>query len=149
MGKMLLFVVLLLMNSLWATSPVQNDEEDEAAVFRQALADNPDTGLLMCAKIGLNVGVAWCLGNGAEINTRKNNGRTALMIAAKYGHEHTIQFLLKFGADMHTVDNVGNTALMLAGQNGHSHIVQRLCEAGVQKYIIEQKARRWCCWRSR
>ena len=54
------------------------------------------------------------LENGAQVNTRDEEGRTPLMEAAGYGRLTTVRVLLDKDADLEAIDDYGNTALLLA-----------------------------------
>jgi len=74
--------------------------------------------------------VTLLLENGADVNTKDNDGWTPLMHAAEKGHKEVVELLIEKGADVNIQDEDGWTALMFASQNGHKEVVELLIEKG-------------------
>ena len=75
------------------------------------------------------------LKNGADCNSRNEEGATALMLAAGAGNLALVEMLIKAGAEVDAVDANGWTALMKALLNyeqnrGFPDVVSELIEAG-------------------
>jgi ankyrin repeat protein len=64
--------------------------------------------------------------NGANVNTKANNGWTPLMWAARGGIDWLVRLLIEKGADINARNNDGDTALMWAELEGHKHVVRLL-----------------------
>ncbi len=67
---------------------------------------------------------------GADVNTKDNDGRTVLMFASINGHKDIAQILIDKGADVNATTNDGYTALMNASEFGHKDIVEMLIAKG-------------------
>ena len=75
------------------------------------------------------------LAEGAEVNSRDNEGNTLLMLAAHAGNLAMVHALIKSGADVNACDERGWTPLMKAAYNadldrGFADVVQALIDAG-------------------
>jgi ankyrin repeat protein len=86
--------------------------------------------LLEAAKAGDNAQVEKLLGQGADPNTRDNDGSTSLIWMASSGLTDGVEALLKKGAYVNAKDKTGWTALMGAARKGHSDTVRALLEKG-------------------
>jgi ankyrin repeat protein len=69
------------------------------------------------------------LDNGAEVDTRADDGRTPLMLSAGKGDNDFVAFLLKAGADPTLTDKTGATASSLAGAKGYKEVEKHLQQA--------------------
>ncbi|MBV9107646.1 MAG: ankyrin repeat domain-containing protein [Verrucomicrobia bacterium] len=88
-------------------------------------------GLLIAALTGHKEIAKILLDNGAEIDTRADDGRTPLMLAAGKGDNDLVSFLLQAGADPTRTDKSGATASSLAIAKGYKVIADRLEKAPV------------------
>ena len=94
--------------------------------------------LILASKMGAAPTVAQILGNGADVETRAEDGSTALMVAALHGHTQVIKTLLEKGAEVNAPGRTGGTALMAAAFAGHADVVKQLLAAGSDRWL-----RRW------
>ena len=67
--------------------------------------------------------------NGADINTRSNDGQTPTHIAAFRGHIEVLRLLIENGADVNARSNRGQTPLQAARQYYHAACVELLVAA--------------------
>ncbi len=88
-------------------------------------------GLLIAALTGHREIAKILLDNGAEVDSRADDGRTPLMLAAAKGDNDLVSFLLKAGADSTLTDKSGATAGSLAMQKGYKEVADRLRQAPV------------------
>ncbi|MBV8330985.1 MAG: ankyrin repeat domain-containing protein [Verrucomicrobia bacterium] len=65
------------------------------------------------------------LDNGAEVDTRADDGRTPLMLAATRGDTDLVSLLLASGADPTLIDRSGETAGTLALSKGYTELANR------------------------
>ena len=86
-------------------------------------------GLLVAALTGHQDIAKILLDNGAEVDTRADDGRTPLMLAASKGDNDLVTFLLKAGADPTLTDQSGAAAGSLARAKGHKEVADRLQQA--------------------
>jgi ankyrin repeat protein len=86
-------------------------------------------GLLVAALTGHQDIAKILLDNGAEVDTRADDGRTPLMLAAGKGDNDLVAFLLKAGADPTLTDQSGAAAGSLARAKGHKEVADRLQQA--------------------
>jgi ankyrin repeat protein len=86
-------------------------------------------GLLVAALTGHQEIAKILLDNGAEVDTRADDGRTPLMLAAGKGDNDLVAFLLKAGADPTLTDKSGAAAGSLARAKGHKEMADRLQQA--------------------
>jgi ankyrin repeat protein len=86
-------------------------------------------GLLVAALTEHQEIVKILLDNGAEVDSRAEDGRTPLMLAAGKGDNDLVAFLLKAGADPTLTDKAGASAGSLAIAKGHQEIANRLQQA--------------------
>jgi ankyrin repeat protein len=86
-------------------------------------------GLLIAALTGHQEIAKILLDNGAEVDSRADDGRTPLMLAAGKGDKDLIAFLLKAGADPTLTDKSGATAGSLAMAKGYKEVAERLQQA--------------------
>lgn len=69
---------------------------------------------------------------GAELDTRNNDGQNAMHIAAQKGHTDLIVALIGLGATPNTIDNINFTPLHWAANGGHAETVACLLEHGAK-----------------
>jgi ankyrin repeat protein len=86
-------------------------------------------GLLVAALTGHPDIAKILLDNGAEVDTRADDGRTPLMLAASKGDNDLVTLLLKAGADPTLTDQSGAAAGSLAKAKGHKEVADRLQQA--------------------
>jgi ankyrin repeat protein len=82
--------------------------------------------LLVAALAGYKDIVQVLLKNGAEVDTRADDGRTPLMLAAAKGDNDLVSALLAAGADPTLVDQSGATPGALAMAKGYNDLANRL-----------------------
>jgi ankyrin repeat protein len=82
--------------------------------------------LLVAALTGHKDVVKVLLDNGAEVDTRADDGRTPLMLAAAKGDADMVAALLAVGAEPTLVDKSGATAAALAAAKGYNDLANRL-----------------------
>lgn len=83
-------------------------------------------GLLVAALTGHKEVAKVLLDNGAEVDSRADDGRTPLMLAASRGDSDLVSLLLQAGADSTLTDKSGGTAGTLAMGKGYKEIADRL-----------------------
>ena len=88
--------------------------------------------LILASKMGAAPTVAQILGNGADIETRAEDGPTALIMAAATGHADVVKQLLASGADVGARTQDGVTALMAAAFYGRVQVVETLLQHGAK-----------------
>jgi hypothetical protein len=88
-------------------------------------------GLLVAALTGHPDIAKILLDNGAEVDTRADDGRTPLMLAASKGDNDLVTLLLKAGADPTLTDQSGAAAGSLARAKGHKEVADRLQQAAL------------------
>jgi hypothetical protein len=87
--------------------------------------------LLVAALTGHKEIARILIDNGAEVDSRADDGRTPLMLAAGKGDNDFVSFLLKAGADPTLTDKSGATATSLAAAKGHQEVAAHLQQAPV------------------
>jgi ankyrin repeat protein len=85
--------------------------------------------LLVAALTGHREIAKILIDNGAEVDSRADDGRTPLMLAAAKGDTDFVSFLLKAGADPTLTDKSGATATSLASAKGHQEVADHLQQA--------------------
>ena len=70
------------------------------------------------------------IANGADVNTKNNNGDNSLIIAAYQGHKEIVKQLTANGADVNTKNNNGDTPFVLAAYQGHTETADILRKHG-------------------
>jgi ankyrin repeat protein len=85
--------------------------------------------LLVAALTGHKEVAKILIDNGAEVDSRADDGRTPLMLAAGKGDNDFVSFLLKAGADPTLADKTGATATSLAEAKGHKDVAAHLRQA--------------------
>ena len=85
--------------------------------------------LLVAALTGHREIAKILIDNGAEVDSRADDGRTPLMLAAGKGDTDFVSFLLKAGADPTLTDKSGATATSLASGKGHKEVADHLQQA--------------------
>jgi FOG: Ankyrin repeat len=74
------------------------------------------------------------LNEGANINSKDQNGKTALMFASEEGNFDLVKLLVEKGANILAKDNSGKTAIKYAIDNHHNDIATYLMQkAGIKK----------------
>jgi ankyrin repeat protein len=85
--------------------------------------------LLVAALTGQKGIAKVLLNNGAEVDTRADDGRTPLMLAATRGDNGLVSLLMAAGADPALIDRSGETAGALALSKGYTELANRLQQA--------------------
>jgi len=95
--------------------------ESEESHARRRLVDLLGLGdaLMRAARVDDVQGVKRCLGEGASVNGRDQNGWSPLHWAAFKGRIKSVKVLLEHGAEVDTVDDAGYTPLHCAAEAGH------------------------------
>ncbi len=88
-------------------------------------------GLLIAALTGHKEIAKILLDNGAEVDSRADDGRTSLMLAGIKGDSDLVSLLLKAGADPTLTDKSGATAASLAMAKGHQEVASHLQQGPV------------------
>ena len=114
--KARMLLVFIAVFALWATVAIAGVNED----------------LLEAAKRGDVPAVQRFIADGADVNTKDDNGLTALIAASFNGHKEVVQTLLDQGADVNAKMNDGATASMFAIKNGHKEVRELLVRAGAK-----------------
>ncbi|MGB6065920.1 MAG: ankyrin repeat domain-containing protein [Desulfomonilaceae bacterium] len=96
--------------------------------------------LLEAARTGDYLEVVGYLNEGADVNTRDQDGLTPLIWAAIQGHEEVVRVLLEQGAALEAKNNNGDTALMWASVMGHKEVVELLLGHGANADLSEPKS---------
>ncbi|KAJ1435719.1 Major sperm protein [Sesbania bispinosa] len=86
--------------------------------------------LLRAARIDDVHGMKRCLGEGAAVNRKDQNGWTPLHWAAFKGRIKSVKLLLEHGAEVDTVDDAGYTPLHCAAEAGHLQVALLLIAHG-------------------
>lgn len=83
------------------------------------------------------------LAEGAEPNTRDDQGQTPLMVAARYGEDGIVRHLLKYGADPNALPVYGTqTPLRHAVREGYASIVRLLLAHNASPDVVAPSRRR-------
>jgi hypothetical protein len=90
--------------------------------------------------------------NGADLETKDNEGFTPFLLASYYGDTVLMELLIKKGADIYSTNNAGNNALTLSIMAGQKNITLFLFKSGnkwasqvnraVDPYRVASKYRR-------
>jgi ankyrin repeat protein len=124
----------------------------------EALRETNEHGLtaLHCAALwGHGETVTFLLGQGAQANSRDEDGTTPFMMACQQGHMGVVKVLLQHMGKqaLQETDNEGRTALHYAAYGGHEEIAAFLISQGAQ--CSSRTARRggtpfmWACRQGR
>jgi len=90
--------------------------------------------------LGTNHNIIKLLVNeGADINSKDNNGITPLMAASMKGNLKAVNFLLSNGAKIDSYDYSKETALFKAAKEGYPKIVEKLIQAGAKTNMKNSK----------
>ncbi|QJT94912.1 ankyrin repeat domain-containing protein [Wolbachia endosymbiont of Diaphorina citri] len=98
-------------------------EEDVIEVLEKAQLDQ---GLLINARDGNLDKVKDLIAQGADLETKDNNGNTALHNACSNGHLKVVEYLIEKGASLKAKNKEGKTPLDLAVQKDYADIVQTI-----------------------
>ena len=117
--KSKMLMALMLVFALWATVAIAGVNED----------------FLEAAEHGDLPAVKNFIDNGADVNTKRDDGITALIFASQNGYKEIVELLLAKGADVNVKDIYGVTALMGASYSGvdlhgHKDVVELLLAKG-------------------
>ena len=99
-------------------------------------------GLLIAALTGHKEIAKILLDNGAEVDSRADDGRTPLMLAGIKGDNDLVSLLLKAGADPTLTDKSGATAGSLAMAKGYKEIASHLQQGPVSPGSSAQPPKR-------
>ena len=112
----------------YTNEPGEKSEATEAGAItvRRAIDDE----LLKKSAWGHLEEVKALLNNGADANTRADNGDTPLITATSYGYGGIVKLLLESGADVNAGNSLGNTALIQASTMNRAEIAEMLLGAG-------------------
>lgn len=80
-----------------------------------------------------------CLDQGANVNSKDQNGWTPLHRAAFRGRIESVQLLLNYGAKVDLVDDIGYTPLHLAVESGHTTVALYLIAHGAKGVLKSLK----------
>lgn len=80
--------------------------------------------------------VKYLLGQGANIETKDNEGNTPLHVAMQKGHLDIVLALIQAKANIEAKNNVGDTPLHIAMQKGHTAVVLALVKAGADLHAL-------------
>lgn len=84
------------------------------------------------------------IGQGANVNSKNEDGRTALMEASRIGKVKIIELLLKKGALSYLKDKHGYTSLMLASEFGQYDVIELLLGYNSDlKALVAQNKNGW------
>jgi hypothetical protein len=72
----------------------------------------------------------YLINEGADVNTKTNDGSTALILAARLNKRELVELLLSKGADVNSVNQQGQTALIAASMKGQAEAVCPLVKIG-------------------
>ncbi|KAK7392372.1 hypothetical protein VNO78_20808 [Psophocarpus tetragonolobus] len=110
-------------------------KEREASEGRRRLVDLLGWGdaLLRAARVDDVNGVKRCLGEGASVNGRDQNGWSPLHWAAFKGGIKSVKVLLEHGAEVDIVDDAGYTPLHSAAEAGHLQLAFFLISHGASQ----------------
>jgi ankyrin repeat protein len=97
-------------------------------------------GLLIAALTGHREIAKVLLDDGAEVDSRADDGRTPLMLAASKGDIDLVSLLLQAGADPAITDKSGATAGALAIAKGYQNVAGRLQQAQPAAVASSQNA---------
>nr|XP_027071603.1 ankyrin-3-like [Coffea arabica] len=81
-----------------------------------------------------------CLGQGAKVNSRDQNGWTPLHRAAFKGRIESVKVLINHGAEVDKVNDIGYTPLHLAVEAGHMQVALCLMAHGARANLKSLKA---------
>ncbi len=86
--------------------------------------------LIKAAEHGEIYSVKATIDNGADVNTRRNDGMTPLMYSSMGGYLEIVRILITFGANVNAKTIHGVTPLMYSSLGGHLGIVRALIAKG-------------------
>ena len=115
-----------------------------AAAVRQAKTSRPVLSkheFLRLCRSGSAGEIEVALKNGADTNTKDDNGRTALMWAIIFERTEAEEILLKYGADVNARDDKNRTALMIAASYGYTESIQLLLKYGANINARDDRGR--------
>ncbi|KAL2323598.1 hypothetical protein Fmac_027977 [Flemingia macrophylla] len=93
--------------------------------------------LMRAARVDDVHGVKKCLGEGARVNGRDQNGWSPLHWASFKGRIKSVKVLLDHGAEVDTVDDAGYTPLHCAAQAGHLQVALLLISHGASQVNLK------------
>lgn len=79
------------------------------------------------------------LANGAEVNTKENDGRTALMMVSQNARPEVVQALIAKGAVVNFEENDGRTALKRASLYDRLAVVQASLVKGLKSISLQKR----------
>ena len=121
---------------LYEYNPNPTNSDTVEVVLQDKPTDPPYTGdpvsdLLIAANEGDAATVRSLLSDGANANSKDEDGETALMLATRKKRKlDTVKALVENGADVNTKSNNNSTALMFSVDNDESQITLLLLEKG-------------------
>ena len=111
------------------------DSTQQKNYYNKELISICDQGLLPVTSL------AKLLHNGADVNTRDQNGLTPLFLSVKKLNLVYVSWLLKHHADVDAQDDAGVTPLMCAVEMGHLHMVEFLIRKQANTLIRDKRCR--------
>ncbi len=115
----------------WAVYGQEQVPDNQTAIdTSEYIQGDIDFNLLIAAYKAYNSEVLRLLNNGANINTKSDEGTTALMYAVSGGNLTTVKILTLNGARVDIKSYDGSSPIITASKNGFTDIAEELIRAG-------------------